>query len=132
MPLFSIIHYPPRIRILNYSLQLCFSFFSSWCVEINGYVESKFQNEMHFTISSLLFSRNRTSSYSVVVSTPDFESGIVGSKDTGYPCSEIPSRSKCFSLRFTFVDGLILLHHSDSNPLHPAGGVTHQRCSHTK
>ena len=37
--------------------------------------------------------RSQSSSYSVVVSTPDFESGIVGSKDTGCLCSEIPSRS---------------------------------------
>ena len=37
-------------------------------------------------------------SHSVVVSTPDFESGIVGSKDTSYLCCENPSGSKFFLL----------------------------------
>ena len=36
-------------------------------------------------------------SHSVVVSTPDFESGIVGSNDTMCLCSEIPSGSNFFS-----------------------------------
>lgn len=35
-------------------------------------------------------------SHSVVVSTPDFESGIVGSKDTSYLCCGNPSGSKLF------------------------------------
>ena len=33
-----------------------------------------------------------------MVSTPDFESGIVGSKDTWYLCCGNPSGSKCFFL----------------------------------
>ena len=50
-------------------------------------------NCMHaMTIYNYVFLENHRS-HSVVVSTPDFESGIVGSKDTSYLCCEIPSGS---------------------------------------
>ena len=42
--------------------------------------------------------RSHHRSHSVVVSTPDFESGIVGSKNTSYLCSGNPSGSKLFLL----------------------------------